>query len=51
MDYADATLVVLAADLGTRRVFTLDADFEIYRLPGGAAFELVPDIDRRRPRR
>ncbi len=51
MDYADATLVVLAADLGTRRVFTLDADFEIYRLPGGGPFELVPDIDRHRPRR
>jgi len=50
MDFADATLVVLAADLRTRRVFTLDADFEVYRVDGGARFELVPSIERRRVR-
>lgn len=51
MDFADSTLVALAEELGTRRIFTLDADFEIYRLPRRARFELVPDISRRRRRR
>ena len=35
MDYADATLVVLAERLRTRRVFTLDRrDFSVYRVRG-----------------
>jgi len=50
MDFADATLVTLAEELGTRRIFTLDADFEVYRLPRKARFDLVPDIPRRRRR-
>lgn len=50
MDFADATLVVVAGDLGTRLVFTLDADFEVYRLPDRSRFELVPDVARRRQR-
>jgi predicted nucleic acid-binding protein len=51
MDFADATLVALAEELGARKVFTLDADFDVYRLPRRARFELVPDVPRRRPRR
>jgi uncharacterized protein len=43
MDYADATLVVLAEELGTRRVFTTDRkDFSVYRLAGKRSFEIVP---------
>ena len=42
MDYADATLVVVAERLGWHRVFTLDRrDFSIYRL-GRKRFELIP---------
>ena len=42
MDFADATLVVLAEELGTRAVFTLDRrDFGIYRL-GRRKLELLP---------
>lgn len=42
MDLADATLVALAEERGDRRVFTLDADFRIYRLHGRHRFEVVP---------
>jgi len=43
MDYADATLVVLAEDAGTNRVFTLDRrGFSIYRILGRKAFDIVP---------
>ena len=31
MDYADATLVVLADELDSDMVFTLDRDFDVYR--------------------
>jgi predicted nucleic acid-binding protein len=42
MDYADATLVVLAERLDCPRVFTLDRrDFGVYRL-GRRKFELYP---------
>jgi predicted nucleic acid-binding protein len=42
MDYADATIVVLAERLRTRRVFTLDLeDFRIYRA-NGKTFQIVP---------
>ena len=42
MDFADATLVVLAERLGTTRVFTLDRrDFSTYRA-GRKAFRLLP---------
>ena len=43
MDLADATLVALAERRGLYRVFTLDADFRIYRIKGRKPFELVPD--------
>lgn len=44
MDFADATLVVLAERLNTRRVFTLDADFRAYRLGGKHAFTVMPKL-------
>lgn len=42
MDLADATLVALAEERGARRVFTLDSDFQVYRLHGRQRFEVVP---------
>ncbi|CAN5606352.1 PIN domain-containing protein [soil metagenome] len=42
MDLADATLVALAEERGERRVFTLDSDFEVYRLNGRQRFHIVP---------
>jgi predicted nucleic acid-binding protein len=43
MDFADATLVVLAEDLGTSLVFTTDrTDFAVYRLKGRTPFRIVP---------
>ena len=42
MDLADATLVALAEERGLSRIFTLDADFRIYRLKGRRSFEVVP---------
>ncbi len=44
MDYADATLVVLAEELGTDTVMTTDRrDFEVYRIRGRKRFRVVPD--------
>jgi predicted nucleic acid-binding protein len=44
MDYADATLVVLAEEVATDWVFTTDhRDFGVYRLPGRRRFRIVPD--------
>ena len=34
MDFADATLVITAEKTGIREIFSLDKDFDIYRLPG-----------------
>jgi len=42
MDLADATLVALAEERGERRIFTLDADFHVYRLHGRRAFDVIP---------
>jgi uncharacterized protein len=42
MDLADASLVALAEERNLKRIFTLDSDFEIYRLHGRSRFELVP---------
>ena len=43
MDYADATLVVLAEELGTDRVFILDRrGFLAYRLQGKRSFQIIP---------
>jgi predicted nucleic acid-binding protein len=43
MDLADATLVATAEARRVRRIFTLDSDFQIYRLRGRISFELVPN--------
>jgi predicted nucleic acid-binding protein len=42
MDLADATLVVLAEERNEKRIFTLDADFDTYRIHGRGRFELLP---------
>ncbi len=42
MDLADASVVAAAERLGTRRLFTLDSDFYIYRLVDGSALECIP---------
>lgn len=44
MDYADATLVVLAEEIGTDVIFTTDRrDFQVYRIRGRKRFRVVPD--------
>jgi uncharacterized protein len=43
MDYADATLVVLAEELETTLVFTTDRrDFAVYRIKGRRRFDILP---------
>ena len=42
MDLADATLVALAEERDTRAIFTLDADFHVYRFKGRRRFEAFP---------
>jgi uncharacterized protein len=45
MDYADATIVVLAEELGTDLVFTTDRrDFEVYRFGRDRPFQLLPPL-------
>ena len=41
MDFADATLVALAERLGSKRIFTIDSDFAVYRWQDKHAFELI----------
>jgi predicted nucleic acid-binding protein len=42
MDLADASIIAAAERLASRRVFTLDRDFYVYRLADGSALEVVP---------
>lgn len=43
MDFADATLVALAEQLGVTDIFTLDRrGFETYRINGKKAFVIIP---------
>ena len=42
MDFADATLVVLAEELNTDLIFTADRDFRVYRIRGRKPFRVVP---------
>jgi predicted nucleic acid-binding protein len=43
MDFADATLVVLAEELETGCVFTLDRrGFSVYRMHRNRAFQIIP---------
>lgn len=54
MDFADATLVVLAEDLGTDLVLTTDRrDFPLYRIGGRRGFRVRPEehADRSKRRR
>ena len=41
-DYADATLAVVAEDMGIRRILTIDKHFWAYRLSDGSSFEVLP---------
>jgi len=52
MDYADATLVVLAEELNTGLVFTTDhRDFSVYRIRGRGKFRIKPELpSKRKPR-
>jgi uncharacterized protein len=44
MDYADATLVALAEELGTTLIFTTDrTDFSVYRLKDRKPFHILPE--------
>ena len=42
MDFADATLVTMAEALGETRIFTLDSDFQVYRMNQTTPFAIVP---------
>jgi len=45
MDFADASLMRIAAREGIDRIFTLDRrDFAIYRLPNRRALRILPDV-------
>jgi predicted nucleic acid-binding protein len=43
MDFADATLLVLAEELNTELIFTVDRDFDIYRIRGRKRFRIFPE--------
>ena len=42
MDFADATLVRVAIRERLNEIFTLDRDFDVYRLGGRRRFNVVP---------
>ena len=42
MDFADASLVVIAETPGLKQIFTLDRDFYIYRIHDTETFDVVP---------
>jgi len=42
MDLADASLVALAEEQRLGRIFTLDGDFRVYRLPREGSFDVIP---------
>ena len=42
MDLADASLIAAAETLNLRQIFTIDADFYIYRLSDGSALDVIP---------
>ena len=41
MDLGDASLVVLADRLNTRRIITIDSHFFVYRLRGNCSFDVI----------
>jgi len=42
MDFADASLMAAADHLGLRQLFSLDADFRVYRLLDDSVLDLIP---------
>lgn len=48
MSMADATLVAIAEARGFKRIFTLDSDFDFYRVKGRERLERVPASGRSR---
>ena len=42
MDLADASVVALAEHRGLQRIFTLDRDFQIYRMRNRRHFDVLP---------
>ncbi len=44
MDLADASLVAAAETLGATRIFTIDSDFNVYRINRTGRFEIVPQL-------
>lgn len=42
MGLADATLVALAEERDLKQIFTLDSDFDIYRIRGRQRFNRIP---------
>jgi len=42
MDLADASLIAVAETLSLKQVFTVDSDFNIYRLANGSALKCIP---------
>ena len=43
MDFADATIVCLAAETGMQNIVTFDRkDFAVYKLPGKKSFTIMP---------
>ncbi|OGW28058.1 MAG: hypothetical protein A2X59_00205 [Nitrospirae bacterium GWC2_42_7] len=44
MDFADASLVVVAGAKNTNTIFTLDDDFKIYRTKKNKHFKLLPGM-------
>jgi predicted nucleic acid-binding protein len=47
MDFADATLVIAAEKTGIKSIISIDADFDIYRLPGKEWIKNLFPRDRR----
>ncbi len=43
MDFADASLVLLAEQTGYRQILTLDSDFLFYRIDDRHSFEVLPE--------
>lgn len=43
MSLADASLVHEAGERGLSTIFTLDSDFQVYRLRGGKRFRMIPE--------
>ena len=44
MDFADATLVVIAEEIKSDLVFTIDRDFDLYRIRGRGRFQILPQL-------